>query len=630
MSAARRQPRKRSTPSEQEPVRAPIRARVPVWAIGVGLLIFGCAWANSLGGAFLLDDLVHVVGNPKIRSLWPPWDCFGDSARPIVDLSLAMNFAIGRLDPAGYHVVNLLIHFATGAAIYLLACRVLRARRREREADGHNAAVAFAIALLWLVHPLTTQGVTYVIQRGESLMSLFYVLTLYCFLRGEQDAKRGVWFTASVICCAAGFLCKGVMVTAPVAVLLLDWAIVSERWKEPFVRRWRLYVGLAATWGVLFALGLVQLLFRPETHGAGTVGFSVSSVTPKEYFLTQAGVLVHYLRLCAWPDTLVFDYLWPPVTDVRDALVPGIVVLSIVVAGLILMARRRLAGFVVVTFFLILAPTSSIVPISDLCVEHRMYLPLVCFVAIFVLALHAVARRIAPGSTTGFLVVVLIIAALLGLRTHLRNRDYASDEIMWRSVIAERPENYRAMDHLGTTLMESGRVKEAIATFKDALRIKPGMTVIENNLANCLAQSGELEEAISLYRKILVDDPALPRTHLNLALALQMAGRDGEAVTHYDAGMSDDVPEGGAWRNYALVLQKVGRLADAEAALRRALKLMPGDAEGYRLLGSVLERRGQPAAAVDAYRTALRIDPQNAAARARLDQLGGGNDQGPR
>jgi len=626
MPVPRRKPRPRSTP----PLHEPVRARVPNWAIAIGLLIVGCAWANSLGGAFLLDDLVHVVGNPKIRSLWPPWECFGDSARPIVDLSLAINFAIGRLDPAGYHVCNLLIHLATGTAIYLFARRVLRERRPERDCDGHDAAVAFAIALLWLVHPLTTQGVTYVIQRGESLMSLFYVLTLYCFLRGEQDARRGAWFTASVLCCAAGFLCKGVMVTAPVAVLMLDWVVVSGSWKEPFTRRWKLYVGLASTWGVLFALGLVQLLFRPETHGAGTVGFSVSGVTPKEYLLTQAGVLVHYLRLCAWPDTLVFDYLWPPVTDIRDALIPGIVMLCIFAAGLILTIRKRLAGFVVLTFFLILAPTSSFVPISDLCVEHRMYLALVCFVAIFVVALHTVARRIRPGSATGFIVIVLIIAAVLGLRTHLRNRNYASDDVMWRSVIAERPENYRAMDHLGTTLMEDGRIGEAIPLFKEALRIKPGMTVIENNLANCLAQSGELEAAIALYRQILANDPGLPRTHLNLALTLQMAGRDAEAVTHYDAGMTVDVPEGGAWRNYALVLQKVGRLADAEVALRRALTLMPGDAEGFRLLGSVLERRGKPAEAIEAYRAALRIDPANAAARARLDQLGGGNGLGPR
>lgn len=620
--SSRRSKRAAVATSSVAPISPP---GVPIWAYVVALILIALAWANSLRGVFLLDDLVHIVGNPKIRQLWPIWECLGDSARPLVDISLALNFAFGRLDPIGYHVVNLLIHLSTGLALFGLTRRTLRTPRLADKMGGAADSIAFAVALLWLVHPLTTQAVTYVIQRGESMMAMFYVLTLYCVVRGGQTARRRLWYSIAVLACAAGFLCKGIMVTAPIVVLLYDRMFLADSWKEPFKRRWPLYCGLAASWGMLFALGLVQLLVRAETHGAGTVGFSVSTVTPKEYLQSQAAVLLLYLRLSLWPDKLVFDYLWSAAASVRDVLIPGAIIVGLLLAGVVLHVRKKPLGFLILAFFLILAPTSSFIPIADLCVEHRMYLPLASVIAVVVMLVHGVASRRSQVSSNAMIIVALLIAAVLAVRTFVRNRDYASEEAMWRSVVSARPENYRAHDHLGTTLMDQGDFVGAMAHFREALRINPDMTVIENNLANACAQSGNLDEAISLFQGILKKDPNLPRTHLNLALALQMKGRVAEAVGHYDAGMTPGIREAGAWRNYALALQQVGRPRDAETALRRALDLMPSDPEGHVLLGSLLEGRGDEPAATDAYRAALRIDPGNRNARQRLERLSGPN-----
>ena len=598
---------------------------VPVWAYILALGFLAFSWANSIRGVFLLDDLVHIAGNPGIRRLWPIWACVGDSGRPLVDISLAVNFAIGRLAPAGYHVANLFIHVATGLTLFGLIRRTLRTSRCAARSGRIADSIAFAVALLWLVHPLTTQAVTYVIQRGESMMALFYVLTLYCVVRGVQAPRQRLWFSLAVLACAAGFLCKAIMVTAPLVVLLYDRMFLADSWKEPLKRRWPLYCGLAATWGVLFALGMVQSLIRPETHGSGTVGFSVSTVTPMQYLLSQPGVLLHYLRLSLWPDKLVFDYLWPPVTSLSDALLPGAIIVALLLIGVVLYVRNKPLGFLLLAFLLILAPTSSFIPIADLCVEHRMYLPLVCVIAALVCLIHRVLSRWTPSNPQVLVVLVLVIAGALTVRTFARNRDYASEEAMWRSVVSARPENYRAYDHLGTTLMEQGNFAGAIEQFREALRIKPGMTVIENNLANACAQSGDLDEAISLFQGILEKDPKLPRTHLNLALALQMKGRIPEAVAHYDAGMTPDIGEAGTWRNYALALQQVDRLRDAEIALRRALELMPTDPEGHVLLGSLLERRQEIRGAMEAYRAALRIDPNNRNAQQRLARLSPAN-----
>lgn len=597
--------------------------RLPVWAYAISFIVFAFAWSTSFSGVFLLDDLVHIAGNPKIRSIWPIWDCLGDSARPLVDISLAINFAIGGFEPFGYHVFNLFVHLATGMALWGLIRRTMRRAGYGTNGSGTADVIALGVAVIWLVHPLTTQAVTYVIQRGESMMSLFYVLTLYCLVRGEQGPGRNRWYILSVLACAAGFLCKGVMVTAPVAALLYDRAFLAATWKETFSRRWRVHLGLAATWGVLFALGLVQLLFRADTHGAGTVGFHVSTVTPKAYLLSQAGVLLHYLRLSIWPHPLVFDYMWPQVSGIREAIVPGLIVIVLLASGIVMMIRRPAVGFVIVVFFLFLSPTSSFVPIADLCVEHRMYLPLACVVTIGVLAISTAARRLSLQSSRSSLIFLLAIAIVFSVMTHSRNRDYASEEAMWRSVIEDRPENYRAYDHLGTTLMDQNRLSEAIAAFQNALRIKPDMPVIENNLANAYARSGNLDEAIALFQHILSTDPSLPRTHLNLALALQMQGKTEEAVQHYDVGLTPEIQEAGAWRNYALALQQVGRLADAEQALRRALQLLPNDATGYVMLGALMEKLGQRDEALLAYRQALRLNPSDANVNRRVQALSG-------
>lgn len=600
-------------------------------------------------GVFLLDDYVHIVGNPRITRLTPIAAFFRDSARPLVDLSLAVNYSLGGLAPAGYHVLNICVHALAALVLYGLvggSLQILGAYRAD--AHGRDSgvmilspkAMGLMVAAAWFVHPLQTQSVNYVIQRAESMMGMFYLLTLYCVSRAAvprrdsihgYDGTRGsrAWGVAAISACAAGMLCKTVMVTAPVIALLYDRAVLATGWRETFRRRWWLHLGLFATLGVPLALGALKLLYDPSAYASGTVGFNVASVTPWQYFLSQGGVILHYIRLCYWPQPLVFDYMWTPVSGLAQAAAAVVAVAAMVAVGVWLYIRCPPVGFTVLAFFAVLAPTSSFVPIVDLCVEHRMYVSLAAVLVLTATGLRfaceraAEKRRLSLNAARCVLIGGACVAiVVLAAGTTLRNRDYRSALAMWKSVVTTRPENARARSYLGDALMEAGQRDEAIAEYRESIRINPNLTVVENNLANALAQSGRLDEAIPIYEKILARDPRLTHVHLNFALVLQMKGRNAEAVEHYRIGLSADPGQAGPRHNMGAALRALGRLEEAEEAHRTALAQRPRDPDGWFALGGVLEQRGRTSEATVAYHEALRLRPDHAGARSRLAALG--------
>ena len=234
-------------------------------------------------------------------------------------VSMAVNYYFGQLNVLGYHLVNLAIHLMAGLVLFGLVRRTLQLLPRYTQASGTADYVAFAAALIWLVHPLQTQSVTYIIQRAESMMGLFYLLCLYCTLRGSQASRSWPWYVAAIAACWLGMGTKQVMVTAPVVVLLYDRVFLADGWKEVFRRRWAVYLAFvpAIVW-----LGFMTVREASRTERA-VAGFGMQDLTPLEYLGTQGGVIVHYLRLAVWPDRLCLDYSWPVAESVQTIFLPG-------------------------------------------------------------------------------------------------------------------------------------------------------------------------------------------------------------------------------------------------------------------------------------------------------------------
>ncbi|MFQ5428681.1 MAG: tetratricopeptide repeat protein [Phycisphaerae bacterium] len=604
------------------------------------------AYTNSFSGVFLFDDYGRIVGNKAIEHVLPISTHLA-AARPLVSLSLAVNYAIGGLNPTGYHVFNLAIHLLAGLTLYGILRRTLRLGRFEHGLAAAADRVAFAASLLWLVHPLHTQSVTYVIQRAESMMGLCYLLTLYCFIRTATAGRsRSVWGLGAVFACACGMACKPVMVTAPVVVWLYDRVFLRRSPRASGRGRVAVLLGLAACWIIPFSHGVGRGLVRSATiDNAGstaTVGFAVPGITPIEYALTQAQVIPRYLRLSLWPAGQTIDYGWPIVRSWREAALPGMIVLGLLAATGWALWKQPAIGFLGVWFFAILAPTSSFIPIKDPIYEHRMYLSLAAVAVLVVVSGRrlstALARRLAlpAGRRTLLATGALAVAAgVLGTATYRRNNLYHSRLAMWADVLRKRPENARAHSNYGLILFNEGKVEEAVEHYRRALELNPNLRQARDNLRGVKdryynrglesRQAGRTAEALDWYRQARRIAPEDLRIRINLANCLVDLGRTAEAITELQGGLASaeaNAPpllRARAGYNLGNTLVRINRIDEAIEAYRAAVRADPTYANAYYGLGWALEAEGRPDEAITAYRRALSIQPGHAEARQALD-----------
>ncbi len=605
--------------------RAPRTVRA--WQLLPALVICAAFYAyhNSFRGPFIFDDLPAIPNNPTIRQLWPPWGAMspppGTTGRPVVNFSLAVNYALGGLDVWGYHVLNLAIHILAALVLYGVVRRTLLGPSlRERYGD-EAPWLALAVALIWVVHPLQTESVTYIITRTESLMGLFFLLTLYCAIRGAESSHPGGWYAAGVVSSALGMGSKEIMAVAPVIVLMYDRLFLSKSFQETFRRRWSLYVGLAATWLVFAAL-------VPTRMGRDIARLSSTEVTRWDYLKTQAGVIVHYLRLAFWPHPLVADYYdWPLARSVTTILAPAAVVVTLLGAMAWALHRRLHLAFLGVWFFFILAPTSSVWPLfTEFAAERRMYLPLAAVIVLVVISWHMAlgeaCRRLGRKTLQPVLGAVVLVATVVTLAqlTVRRNEDYRSAVSFWSDVVAKRPNNARARVGLGASLRRQGKLDEAIAQYSEALRIDPQLADAHAGLGVVLGRRGRLEEAIAQYSEALRINPSHALAEFNLGTAYTTLGRLEEAIAHYSKALGIDPNYADAHANLGTALARQGKLKEAISHFSQAVRIAPSAGTHYNL-GTALALDGRTPEAIQQLEAALKLDPGFEQARRALADL---------
>jgi tetratricopeptide (TPR) repeat protein len=491
------------------------------------------------------------------------------SGRPLAAFTLALNYALAPADvrdvfaPAGpglpadaavrfarnvwgYHALNLIVHVLAALALFGVVRRTLLSPALRERYGPVATGAAGAIALIWVVHPLNTEAVTYVVQRVESLMGLCYLTTLYCAIRATEDSGRRLWWmAAAVIVCACGMATKEVMVTAPIMVAIWDWLFLrpANQSAVDSRRRWRFYTALGATWLVLAAL-VVQM---PRAHAAGfSLGWTWSS-----YLATQMGVVLHYLRLAIVPAPLVLDYSWPKATSIGEIALPALAILALAAASTWMVAKRRPAGFLGAWFLLILAPSSSVLPIvTEIAAEHRMYLPVAGVIAFMVLGGYRLLVR-APVSTVRAATVIgaaaVMVAAVFATLTRDRNRDYWSDEGLWAKTVEQRPGNARARVSLAIDLLARQRTAGAEGQLREAIRLSPEDARAHLNLGLALYTDGNAAGAIAELERSKGLDPASGETAGALGEAYLAAHRPADAVASFQRAL-DLLPDGRASR----------------------------------------------------------------------------------
>ena len=657
---------RRHDPPSSSP--AATRARSTLSA-RLAILVLICAgalaYANSLSGPFIIDDAVTVVDNPHIRQLWPLSSALVTdrespvAGRPLVNLSFAINYAIGGLDVGGYHLVNLVSHVLCALLLFGVVRRTLLLP--SLHLADRSTPIALATALLWLVHPLNTEAVDYLTQRTELMMGACYLLTLYAAIRAQENSqvvprearlpgarepllKRapGWWLVLAVVACGLGMACKESMVTAPVMVWLYDRIFFDGTRRL----RWQFYVALAATWLVLVVLSWSG----PRIHSAGWS----AGVSAWTYLLNQAVMIARYLRLTVWPADLVLTYGYPrPLTlgNVLPAAMLVVALLSVTVVALRLAPRL---GFLGAWFFVTLAPTSSIVPIAtEVGAERRMYLPLMALVLLGVLALdwltrhlHALAAR-PRREPVVWLVIVATLATGCGMATRSRNQEYQSGLTLAQTVLARWPTGYAhlllatemiaAGDHqaalgqlrqavadapraeyaLGEELVKAGEWDAALDHLQAFVRKEPALLEVvsaRNLIGRILMRRGELDAAADQFRLVLQMAPRFDEAHRNLADVLVAGQRFSDAIGEYQRYVTDRPRDAGALRNLGVAFQKMDRSAEAIVAFRQALSVDPADGVAARDAAIAELTLENYADTVAFARQALQVNPDDAVA----------------
>jgi tetratricopeptide (TPR) repeat protein len=569
--------------------------RATWWALSLVALVCA-AYANSLAGPFVFDDQLAILDNPTLRSLsWtalvpPSGGGLTVEGRPVLNYSLALNHAISGYEVWSYHVVNLVIHAAAALVLFGVIRRTLH---RIEVCAAHAAPLAFASAALWALHPLQTESVTYVVQRTESLMGLFYLLTLYCTLRGCAATRSGGWFASAVAACWLGMATKEVMVSAPLLVLLYDRTFIAGSFAAAWQRRQKLYVGLAASW-----LLLGFLVFASGNRG-GTIG-AAAGVTSWEYALCQSRALVRYLGLSAWPTPLIFDY-GADFVKWFEVIPHAALDLSLLALTFVALWRWPALGFVGLWFFAILAPTSSVVGgTRQMLAEHRMYLSLA---AVSVLSVVGLYRWLGRRSW----LVWAAAAVAFGLSTAARNRDYRNELAIYADTVAKRPANPFARNNYGTALVVAGRIDAAAEQFAAAIRLLPDFAQGHNNLAGAYFRLGRPQDCVTQAAIAVRLQPDYAEAHANLGTAQLRLGNPTAAVAHFGTALRLKPDFADAHANLGAALAQAGRGDEAIARFETTLRLKPNHQDAHYSLGVVLQQAGRLAEAIRHYEAALRV-----------------------
>lgn len=589
---------------------APNRATSGI-ALAGGLIVFVAlvAYLNSLSGALVYDDRSSITENASIRqfsSAFSPPGGSGTGGRPVANFTFAVSYALSGLHPWAHHLVNLGIHALTALALFGVVRRTLL-QPVLRSRFGQDARpLATVIAALWVAHPLTTQTVTYLSQRTEGLMALFYLLTLYCFIRGTETRPR-LWHPLAVAACLLGVMSKEIIATAPLLVLLYDRTFAAGTFAQALRLRLRLYLALAATW-----LPLALLLIGVRQRGVG-YGLGIPWV---DYALTECQAVLLYLKLSVWPHPLIFDRGLDLIKDPAAAAPFALLLVAVLAAVVWALRARPVLGFVGAFFFVILAPASSVIPvIQQPIAENRPYLPSAAIVALGVTLLYLYRGR------RTVLVVGAILMAICVLLTARRNRDFATEISIWADTVEKCPQNARAHYNLGVSLDYAGRTQEAVSHYQTAIQLSPTYPEPYNNLGNALAEHSQIAEALPFLQSAIRLRPTYADAHYNLGNAFLNTNRLAEAADEYQASLRLDPNQPKARNNLGIVFFKTNLLPEAIKELEAAAALSPTFADPHNNLAAVLSQSGRIDEAIAQCEIALQLNPGFASARDNLARL---------
>lgn len=578
---------------DRQPNAVGWQLQIPSWVSWLTICAIGiAAYSNTFFSSFHFDDETSIVNNPAIRDLSNLRGIFYYSAtRFVTYLSFALNYRVGGLDVFGYHLVNLAIHLAAALMVWLLARQVLRSPAfRETEPGRAASILPLFAALIFVLHPVQTQAVTYIAQRAASLAALFYLLSLYLYgqARTSQLAGKGKTATAGLLLGAliaglVGVFSKETALTLPFAIILYEVLFYREKGKT--------------RWGFITAIIVVVAFVPLFLVSQRIVASAVEGALPwGEYLLTQPRVWLTYLGLFALPvgQNLDYDFVISRSLFELPTLLSVAVLALIAFIGFKLFRTERALSFGIFWFFLTLLPESSILPLPDLIFEHRLYLPMVGLSLFSAFLLYELTKRWNPRALVALLVAVI---GLFGLATYERNKVWMDDVALWSDVVKKSPKKARGYLNLGRAYSDRGLFNLANDNFARALAINPSYADVYGNRANVLVRQGQPDAAIAECNRALAFGGGLgyqlARIYFNRGTGYLMKNRIDSALVDLNKAIQHDANHPPAYFNRGIVYSLRGEPQKAIDDYTRSLALDPRYAKALNNRGVIYKDRGE-------------------------------------
>lgn len=509
-------------------------AIIPLIFVLVGFLVY----SNILYGPFILDDEGYITDNYQIRDLSNFIDFSG--TRYVGFLSFALNYYFGGLNTFGYHIVNVLIHIINAFLVYLL----IRITVNNLKSNVHNLSLIayvdylpFISSLIFLIHPIQTQAVSYITQRFTSLATLFYLLAIVLYIKTRirtrvigdelQDKTSYIHlplYGLSLVFTVLAMKTKEISFTLPFVIALYEFTFFSRNGLKTKTRGFYLF-----PFFLTLCIIPIMLLWPKHADTILTAGETIrelqlgdiKDIPVYNYFITQFRVIVTYIRLLILPVNQIFEYDYPLSKSLFEpaTFISGLFLLSTLVWTIYLYAQslkkdngvKKLISFGILWFFITLSVESSVIPIKDVIFEHRLYLPSVGFILSAATALFYgfgyLEKRINRPLWDYLLAVVVIAAVILSFSTYRRNVLWGDKYLMYLDNVNKAPNRAVPHNNLGILYAKQNRIDEAIKEFLIVLRLKPDHADIHYNLGLAYKTKGFKNEARKEFEMVLKLNP---------------------------------------------------------------------------------------------------------------------------
>lgn len=540
--------------------------------LALGILTY----SNTFHSSFQFDDYDSIVTNLNIRNIanikaiWNFWP-----SRFITYLSVALNYYFGQLNVFGYHLVNLLTHLIAALLAWWFVLLTFRSPgMKNNKASQYADSIAFFAALIFVVHPLQTQAVTYIIQRAACLAAMFYLGSLCLYAKARQMQYRAgadtwnLYYIGSLLMAALAMFTKETTISLPFTVLLYENYFFKTRnkisWKQ-----------LAPFLALFFLIPSVMIATRSvnltEMH---RVSEAAPGIAPLNYLLTQFRVIASYLRMVFVPFNQNIDYDYPVASSLAQPLVLGglILIAVILIISFKIRSKHKLLSFSIFWFFLTLLPESSILPLADVIFEHRLYLPLVGYsvflVTIFYLLLEKKDIRMT-------VVLLSIIAAFYAALAYSRNFYWKSEFSLWDDAIHKSPRKLRAYNERGAAYVRIGNYEKALDDFNRAISLNPDYHIAYYNRGQVYKILGNYELAIANYEKAAEISPKYFEAFNNLGTTYAAKGDTAKAILFFNKAIEINPYFAQAYYNRATAYLSEGNGALAQSDYAKARQINP-------------------------------------------------------